>query len=153
MQVRATVIPNYIGERIPVSSGLKIPAWRALLTDYHDKQLPDFLEFGWPADYSAETPPVSVMANHYNDAESVLHMEDYINTKLAHGSLLGPFDAPPFQPWTQVSPWMTRPKRGSNKRCVIVDLSYPKESSVNAGIRRAQYQGRPFTYIHPSRHN
>ena len=120
-QVHTTVIPNYIGECIPVPSGLNILAWRSLLTDYHDKQLPDFLEFGWPADYSAETPPVPMTANHYNDAESVSHMEDYFNTDLA------------------------------NKRRVIVDLGYPKGASVNAGIRRGQYEGRPFTYTLPAK--
>ena len=38
-----------------------------------------------------------------------------------------------------------REKCGSNKRLVIVDLSYPKGVSVNSVIRRAQYQGQPYT--------
>ena len=96
MQVRLTAIPNYIGERIAIPSGLHIKAWRTLVKDYHDQQL----EFGWPVDYTADTPPVTVVANHHSGAENVEHMDEYIKTELAHGSLLGPFDASPFMPWT-----------------------------------------------------
>ena len=39
---------NYTGLRIPVPSRLNIPVWRALLQDYEDSVICDFLEFGWP---------------------------------------------------------------------------------------------------------
>ena len=100
-------------------------------------------------DYTAGSPPVTAVANHYVDDESVAHMEDYIKTELAQGSLLRPFDTPPFKPWTQISLMMTWPKHGSNKRRVIVDLSYPRGVSVNTGMRRAQYKGQPSTYTLP----
>ena len=40
--------PNYTGLRIPVPSRLNIPVWRALLRDYEDSVICEFLEFGWP---------------------------------------------------------------------------------------------------------
>ena len=55
-ELRHTAIPNYIGARIPVQSGLHIKAWRLLLKDYYDSQLLDFLQFGWPVDYTGEKP-------------------------------------------------------------------------------------------------
>ena len=76
-------------------------------------------------------------------------MTEYVDTELVHGSLLGPFNAPPFEPWTQISPMMTRPKGGLDKRCVIVDLSYPRGASVKAGITLGQYQGQPAAYTLP----
>lgn len=36
---------NYIGLRTPVPSRLNIPVWRALLQDYEDRVICDFLEF------------------------------------------------------------------------------------------------------------
>ena len=104
-----------------------------MLSDYQDKQLPDFLEYGWPVDYSATTPaiPIPAIAKHHTDSDSVSHMEDLITTEIVHGVLLGPFKVPPFTPWTQVSPMMVRPKRDSNKKRVIVDLSYSLGDSRN----------------------
>ena len=109
MQVRLTVIPNYIGERITIPSGLNIKAWRALLKDYHNQQLPDFLESGWLVDFTADAPPVKAVTNHYSDKENTEHMDDYVRMELVHGSLLGLFEASPFTPWTQISSMMTRP--------------------------------------------
>ena len=148
--VRRTALPNYIGARRPVVSGLKIQAWRTLLHDYHDKQLLDFLEFGWPADFTADLPPIPATDNHKESQDYKTHIKKYIQTELEHGALLGPFDRMPFQPWTQISPLMTRPKRNTDQRRVIVDLSYPGAASVNAGIKRAQYQGQPYTYTLPN---
>ena len=41
---------NYIVARVLVPFTRKISRWRAILTEYHDRQLLDFLEFGFPAD-------------------------------------------------------------------------------------------------------
>ena len=46
IKVRATGLPNHAAARIPVPSALNIPRWRALLTDYHDTALMDYLEYG-----------------------------------------------------------------------------------------------------------
>ncbi len=40
-------LPNYIGCMIPVFSFLNIPRWHIKLNIFPDKQLVDFLEFGW----------------------------------------------------------------------------------------------------------
>ena len=71
-----------------------------------------------------------------------------VGLELAHGSMIDPFDLPPFMPWTQVSPMMTRPKRNSDNRRVIVNLSYPKYKGVNAGIVKGTYLGLIHTTIY-----
>ena len=148
-EVRETALPNHIGARRPLVSGLNIAAWRLMLTEYHDLQLVDYLEYGWPADYTADHPPVSAKDNHKESQDHAVHIKKYVDKELECGALYGPFDEPPFRPWTQFSPLMTRPKRNSEARRVIVDLSFPGAQSVNAGIRRAQYQGKPYTYTLP----
>ena len=47
---------------------------------------------------------------------------------------MGPFEHSPFTPWNRTNPLMTRPKRDSQDRRVILDLSYPEGASVNAQI-------------------
>ena len=53
----------------PIKSGLNIPEWRTLLVDYHDKEVVDFLEYGWPDDYTADKPPTSTTTNHANSTQ------------------------------------------------------------------------------------
>ena len=72
-------------------------------------------------------------------------MGDFIETENRLGAMLGPFKEPPFTPWTQVSPMMIRPKRYTDKKRVIIDLSYPPGASVNASIRKGQFQGLPMS--------
>ena len=148
--VRATALPNYLGAKIPIPSGLNIPAWRKLLTGYHDRHMVDFLEYGWPVDYTADTPPNPTNGNHQEDPTNTVFIESYVETEMRHGALLGPFTNPPFTPWSQTSPMMTRPKKDSAERRVIVDLSWPRQHSVNSGIRRGFYQGRPRAYTLPN---
>lgn len=96
-----------------------------LLKGYHDIQVVDFLEYGWPADFAADSPRVPSVTNHQNDHDDTKCIEAYIKKELEYGAMLGPFSAPPFKPWTQISPMMTHPKRGTAARQVIVELSYP----------------------------
>ena len=41
-------LPKAFGARIPVLTPLNISAWESKLLDYHDRQIVDFLPYGWP---------------------------------------------------------------------------------------------------------
>ena len=148
--VKATALPNYLAARIPISSGLNIQAWREELTDYIDGQLVDFLEFGWPLDYTAPLPPLPTGDNHESNPDFQCHIDKFFDTELKHGAMLGPFKQLPFTPWTQLSPIMTRPKKSSVNRRIVIDLSYPTSRSVNSGITKGWYQGSPFSFSLPT---
>ena len=45
---------------------------------------------------------------------------------------------------------MTRPKKDSVKKRIIIDLSFPLGRSVNAGIVKGFYLGLPFNFSLPS---
>ena len=51
----------------------------------------------------------------------------------------------PFHLWTQM-----RPKKNTNARQIIVDLSYPRNNSVISGIYKGFYIGCPFRYTLPN---
>ena len=56
---------------------------------------------------------------------------------------VGPFDHPPFTPWTQTNPLLTRPKKDSHLRRVVMDLSWPLPPgvSVNGGTPKESFLG------------
>ena len=129
---------NFRGARARVPSGLRVAAWRHYLVDYHDTGVVDFIEFGWPVNYAGGTPLVSTDTNH---ASATLYPEDiehYVSTELEHNALAGPFRAP-LVPYLHTSPLMTKPKKDSVHRRVIMDLSWPRGAAVNDGIARETY--------------
>ena len=82
------------------------------------------------------------MVNHASALQCPADLDFYIYTELGHGALLGPFDGLPFLP-THTSPLMTRPKRGSEHRRIIMDLSWPPGESVNDGVSSDLYVDGP----------
>lgn len=148
--IKAFNLPNFLGARIPVSSGLNIPAWRECLNDYHDSYLCEFLEFGWPIGYNLDVPPTPTVGNHPSASAHSQAIKDFISTELDYKAVVGPFQLAPFTPWFRTSPLMTRAKKGTNERRIIVDLSYPNTSAVNDGIDPTSHIGINITYTLPT---
>ena len=103
-------------------------------------QLLHMLEFGWPINFDRTSPLCSTLKNHGTATRFAEDIEHYIATELAHGALLGPFRGPPTAP-THISPLMTRVKKDSPHRRVIMDLSWPEGASVNDGVDGECYLG------------
>lgn len=143
-------LPNCIGARIPVKCALIIPNWVNLLQGYHDNKICHFLAYGWPIGFYSNTPPQTVPDNHPSATNFPEHIRHYIDTEMKHQALEGPIPASPFAPWTRISPLMTRPKKGSAMRRVIVDLSFPEGTGVNMGIDTAAYLGNDISYTLPT---
>ena len=85
------------------------------------------------------------MADHTSAMAHSTDIAHYIITEIGHRAMLGMFDHPPFTPWCQINPFLTRPKKDSTSRRVIMDLSWPLPpgSSVNGGITKDIYLGVP----------
>lgn len=149
-QIKAHATPNYLGAKIPVESGLNIIAWEAALATYHDNIICQYLKYGWPLGYHRAVPPVSVEKNHPSADHHMSHVTAFVEKELSFGALLGPFSSPPFSPWLRCSPIMTRPKKDSAERRVIVDLTFPEGEGVNAGIDTHDYYGIDITYTLPT---
>ena len=140
---------NYAGVRKRVPSGLNIVNWRRYLEDYHDTGLNDFLEFGWPVHFNRDSPLAPAQKNHFSAEAYPSHVQHYIDTEIQHGALLGPFDGPPVE-GSHISPLMTRPKKGSVHRRVIMDLSYPAGCSINDGVDPINYVDGPLSVKLPT---
>ena len=101
--------------------------------NYHDTSLVDFLASEWPLDFTSSNIPTLTLVNHAKDWESQIQIMKFIYTELSHSVFLGPFPAPSYHPWCQVSPIMTRPKKNTMDLRVVVDLNFhPAEASMQA---------------------
>ena len=142
--------PNMIGARIPLHHGLNMLKWRQYLKNYEDEKLVDFLELSWPINYVQSAPPSPSSQNHQSALSHRDDVDAYINNEIDAGAMLGPFSDPPFVPWFQTSPLMTRVKKSSTSRRIIADFSWPIGKSVNSGIPTDTYMGSPYKLHLPS---
>lgn len=149
-EIRAKGLPNFLGAKIPVSSNLHIQKWKEYLNNYHDKEIVEFLEYGWPIGFHSEVPPESVNDNHPSAKNYNNQIKKFVAKELTHGALVGPFTKLPFQPWCRLSPLMTRAKKASFERRVIMDLSFPQGSAPNDGIDINQHFGKDISYTLPT---
>ena len=85
----------------------------------------------------------STLGNHPLANSHDAHLAVYITKGIKHGAMLGPFPAPPFYPWCQTKPLLTRPKKDFRDRRMIMDLSWPPplRHIVNGGTPKETYLG------------
>ena len=148
--VRRSTLPNHLQARLTVPTDLHLDRWDALLKDYHDHELLEFLRYGWPVGFTASAPPPFNNKNHDTATNYSSHVQAYIKKELKLGGLLGPFTAPPFKPWTNTAPLMTTPKKETTARRIVLDLSFPDGTGVNGGITKHCLEGKLRPYTLPS---
>ena len=147
--VRTTGLPNFLRAKIPLPHGLNLTNWARYLPVYKDPLLSQFLAYGFPANYQSSVRPVPTNKHHTSALTFPEDINHYLATELSQGALSGPFTTKPFT-WIQTSPLMTREKKNSTHRRVILNLSAPNDLSVNSGIPTESYLGIPFKLKLPS---
>ena len=147
--VKETNRPNYMEARLPVKSQLKVDAWKRHLQGYWDEQLLELIEFGFPRDFNRNCPLNHETRNHKSATEFPNDIDAYIEEELKYDALLGPFESHPIASG-HCSPFMSRAKPNSDRRRVIIDLSWPLGASVNAGLDKTSYLGSPFFLTFPT---
>ena len=146
--IHESKVPNFLNCSIPVKTQLNPDNWRSYLTHYWDQQLPDLIQYGFPLDFNRNSNLVSTHVNHTSAIEHEQHIDQYIAEELKYCALYGPFEDTPIP--VHISPLMTRAKQNSDKRRTIVDLSWPKNASVNAAVQKNVYLGSHFLLKYPS---
>ena len=88
---------NFCGARIPVKSGLNIRFLREKLKDFHNYEIVDYCEFGWPVGNVGVPRALGRMVeNHKSAVEFPEEMNQYIKKERERGTLIGPFKKNPF---------------------------------------------------------
>ena len=87
--------------------------------------------------------------NHSSAIDCPQDIEAYLSEEIKFVAILGPFVSDPI-PQCHKSPFMTREKPNSIHRQVVVDLSWPKGSSVNTGVNKDSCLGTDFVLPLPT---
>ena len=132
-----------------MTSQLNVDRWEELLKGYWDQQLLQLLRFGFPLDFNRSCTLHNEQGNHTSATQFPLDMDAYIEEEFGYGALLDPFKENPIEN-CHTSPFMTRNKSNSDRRRVIIDLSWPIGGSVNAGIDKDTYLNSPFALTFPT---
>ena len=135
--------------RFPIKSGLNLPAWEHYLKDYPDQRLFQYLKFGFPL--SLTNPDVlhnTEIKNHFSALQYPTAVQDYLDKEKSLGAMLGPVSRVNY-PGFHCSPLLTRPK-DTDKRRVILNLSYPHGCSLNDNVDKLHFDGKKFVLKFPS---
>ena len=142
---------NSNGLMIPLKSCWNIQLLKSLATSDYDNKVIHYLTYGWPI--NRQTGPVcQSYYNHPSANRYPTAIRQYLCTELSLGTLLGPFATSPFPMGvTGISPMSTTPKKDSDKRRIIVDLSWPVDGdSVNSRIPKDLFMGTPAKLRYPT---
>ena len=157
-KVKDSGVPNYIGCRIPVNHRMNIEYMRSLLIDYKDKIVCDLLEYGFPIGFEGDRSNIlqSVQKkdmwryrNHKGAEEYPNEMLAYLEKESKNAAIIGPFKENPFTTGIKISPLNSLPKKETNERRVILDLSFPSTASVNNFISKDVYMGETVDLVYP----
>ena len=149
LKVRSSGTSNFLAERIPVESQLNVSEWKKVFKNYWDQQLVQLVEFGFPLDFNRNSVLHHNGKNHSSAIEFPDDIRVYLNEEIKHGAIMGPYDINPI-PNCHVSPFMTREKPNAPNRRMIIDLSWPKNASVNMGVDKNSYLGSEFSLTFPT---
>lgn len=143
--------PNYRGRRLSILNNINILYLDYMLKDYEDKQIIEFLNYGWPINFSGVIEKqTKLVYNHKGATEYQTLIDKYIKQELLSGATIGPFDCNPLNRDLFISPLNSVPKKDSLDRRVILDLSYPRNRSVNDSIPKGEYLGVDIELSYPS---
>lgn len=132
-KVKATGLPNALAAQVPLPSNLNIEMWeKELSLPDEDCQLLGLIKHGFPLGYAGPISRSSGVDNHKIANDFKKHIDAFMNTEVGLGQVIGPMPDVPFIQWAHISPLMSREKRDSDNRRIIIEMTFPNEYSVNA---------------------
>ena len=116
-QVLQQGYPNRWGAQITVKSRWNLELFARLLEDYEDKEIIQWLTYGWPTG-SLPTlgEPSRSLKNHKGATDYPQDLEKYIKKEKQHQAVMGPYKNIPFKDEVGIAPLSTRPKKESQER-------------------------------------
>ena len=140
---------NYLGCRIPIKSQLKVDVWAQEMEGYWDTQLLEFLTYSFPLDFNRDSKLHCEGKNHNSALQFPTNVDAYLQEETKFKTIIGPFGNSPIDK-LHYSPFTTREKTNATHRRVIIDLSWPKDASVNLGIDKDSYLATNFNLTFPT---
>ena len=119
-EVRSSGSPNYAGKRIQVNNNWNLDVMEKWLENYKDKQLLEYLRYGWPLN-AINTEINNTVPNNQQGVQDFPKVRKYLKQELEAGTIFGPFLKNPFGKHARFSPLDTREKKDSQERRVILN--------------------------------
>lgn len=141
---------NRFGYKILVHTAWNLSLFSQLLEGYRDKDIIEWLKYGWPLGLVDRTQPSWATKNHPSAILNPQAVDRYIQKELEYRTTIGPFRAPPFDSPVGKSPISTRNKRNTTEKRILMDFSWPRADSINDRLPEKQYMGNPMVYDYPS---
>ena len=136
--------------KIRVPSGLNVTEFRQRLWEYPDKDICDFLEYGWPINLESHINREGDIENHTGAKSYEAEIDKYIEDEVNRDRIVGPYSTNPFGGMMVISPLNSREKKETTERRIILDLTYPGRESVNVGIPKDEYLGEKIELKYPT---
>ena len=147
--IKSSGLPNYMGCRIKIPSRFHIDYLERELRDYEDKEVLEFLKFGYPLGIVGQVAGRGVVSNHRSAVDHPEQMSKYVEEEVSDRAVIGGFATIPFSSDVVFSPLGSTEKRDSEDRRVIMDLSFPRGGSVNDAIPKDTYLGHQVNLTFP----
>ena len=142
-------LPNARGCKIPIPTTLNIDFLEKNLLDFEDKEVIEFMKYGWPLSTSYTPENEEIPRNHKSALDHPDDIEKFLKKAEKIKSLLGPLERNPFMCKMFVSPIGSLEKSNTTERRKILDCSCPKTRSVNDAIEKYMYLGEPYKLTYP----
>ena len=139
---------NFAGARVELPhSKLNIDLFRHSLQDYDDKEVCQFLQFGFPLGLAEEIYLEPALKNHKSSYSYYSYLDQFLHKEVNKLGISGPLSQPPFSP-TMLSPMMTSPKNIASRRPVF-DASWG-DWSLNENTPVKSYMGGDYSFTFPT---
>ena len=100
--------PNRWGAKIPLKNRWNLEAMDQLLQEYEDREVVEWLRYGWPTGRLPSLPqPSWTFKNHKGALDHPQALQKYIQKELNKEAVMGPFKTIPFRDKVGISPIST----------------------------------------------
>ena len=145
---------NFESCKYVVNKKVNVEFMEHMLCGYTDKSVCKFLQFGFPISFlgdisNFESKEKWKYRNHKGAEDFPDQLNAYLSKEIDNGSVIGPFKDNPFSTPVIVSPLNTVPKKDTDERRVILDLSFPRGNSVNDFVKKDEYLHEMVELIFP----
>ena len=116
------------------------------------------LEFGFPLDCRKSEKLFNYtnhrehwkFRNHTGATDYPEEMKQYLQKECKKQAVVRPFNKNPFNSVLRISLLNLVPKKETDERRVILDLSFPKGNSINDFISKEEYLGEKMLTVYPN---
>lgn len=148
--VRRSNKANADGLRIPIKTKINVAFLEQMCKNTEHEKTTRYMKYGWPLGFKGDKVPPEPVRNHKGARDFPKETKQYIESEKEKGRIAGPFNKKVFRGKNGISPINSVPRKDSNRRRFVLDLSYPRGRSINDGINKDTYEEDSINLKYPT---